>query len=48
MRLVAQGSPVTDAISARSANRRLMVRLVVVAGVMFGFGFTILPLLYDL
>ncbi len=37
----------TDAASVRSANRRLMLRLVVVAGVMFGFGFTILPLLYD-
>ena len=31
----------------RSANRRLSLRLAVVVVAMFGFGFTILPLLYD-
>jgi cytochrome c oxidase assembly protein subunit 11 len=38
---------VTDTATQRSANRRLTLRLVVVAGAMFGFGYTILPLLYD-
>ena len=37
----------TDTATQRSANRRLTLRLVVVAGAMFGFGYTILPLLYD-
>ncbi len=36
-----------DTARQRSANRRLTLRLVVVAGAMFGFGYTILPLLYD-
>jgi cytochrome c oxidase assembly protein subunit 11 len=31
----------------RSANRRLSLRLLVVVVAMFGFGYTILPLLYD-
>jgi cytochrome c oxidase assembly protein Cox11 len=35
---------VTDTVRRRSANRRLTLRLVVVVGLMFGFGFTILPL----
>jgi cytochrome c oxidase assembly protein subunit 11 len=38
---------VTDTAGRRSANRRLTLRLVVVAGAMFGFGYTLLPLLYD-
>jgi cytochrome c oxidase assembly protein subunit 11 len=38
---------VTDTARRRSANRRLTLRLVVVVGAMFGFGYTILPLLYD-
>jgi cytochrome c oxidase assembly protein subunit 11 len=38
---------VTDTAKIRSANRRLSVRLLVVALAMFGFGYTILPLFYD-
>jgi cytochrome c oxidase assembly protein subunit 11 len=38
---------VTDTPKMRSANRRLTVRLMVVVIAMFGFGFTVLPLLYD-
>jgi cytochrome c oxidase assembly protein subunit 11 len=37
----------TDLGKLRSANRRLSLRLAVVVIAMFGFGFTILPLLYD-
>ena len=37
----------TDSTKQRSANRRLSLRLMVVVVAMFGFGFTILPLLYD-
>ncbi len=37
----------TDTARRRSANRRLTLRLVVVVVAMFGFGYTILPLLYD-
>ncbi len=37
----------TDTASLRSANRRLSLRLLVAAVAMFGFGYTILPLLYD-
>ena len=36
-----------DAIRLRSANRRLTLRLGVVVVAMFGFGYAILPLLYD-
>jgi len=38
---------VTDSTRQRSANRRLSLRLTVVVVAMFGFGYTILPLLYD-
>jgi len=38
---------VTDSTKQRSANRRLSLRLTVVVVAMFGFGYTILPLLYD-
>jgi len=38
---------VTDSPKQRSANRRLSLRLTVVVVAMFGFGYTILPLLYD-
>jgi cytochrome c oxidase assembly protein subunit 11 len=38
---------VTDPARLRSANRRLGLRLTVVVVAMFGFGFAILPLLYD-
>jgi cytochrome c oxidase assembly protein subunit 11 len=38
---------VTEKAPLRSANRRLSLRLLVVVVAMFGFGFTILPLLYD-
>ncbi len=37
----------TDTARLRSANRRLSLRLLVVVVAMFGFGYTILPLLYD-
>lgn len=37
----------TDSQKLRSANRRLSLRLLVVVIAMFGFGYTILPLLYD-
>lgn len=37
----------TDSPKQRSANRRLSLRLTVVVVAMFGFGYTILPLLYD-
>ncbi len=37
----------TEETRLRSANRRLSLRLVVVVVAMFGFGYTILPLLYD-
>ena len=37
----------TESTKQRSANRRLSLRLMVVVVAMFGFGFTILPLLYD-
>lgn len=37
----------TDTANVRSANRRLSLRLLVVVVAMFGFGYTILPLLYD-
>lgn len=37
----------TDSTKQRSANRRLSLRLTVVVVAMFGFGYTILPLLYD-
>ena len=37
----------TDPSHLRSANRRLSLRLMVVVVAMFGFGYTILPLLYD-
>jgi len=36
-----------DAPKLRSANRRLTLRLGIVVVAMFGFGYTILPLLYD-
>lgn len=36
-----------DAASVRLANRRLTLRLGVVVVAMFGFGYAILPLLYD-
>jgi cytochrome c oxidase assembly protein subunit 11 len=38
---------VTDPSHLQSANRRLSLRLMVVVVAMFGFGYTILPLLYD-
>jgi cytochrome c oxidase assembly protein subunit 11 len=44
---MAQGRSVTESTKQRSANRRLSLRLMVVAVAMFGFGYTILPLLYD-
>ena len=37
----------SSAANLRSANRRLTLRLGVVVLAMFGFGFTILPMLYD-
>ncbi len=37
----------TESGKQRSANRRLSLRLTVVVVAMFGFGYTILPLLYD-
>lgn len=37
----------TDRSKLRTANRRLSLRLLVVVVAMFGFGYTILPLLYD-
>ena len=37
----------TEANTQRAANRRLSLRLTVVVVAMFGFGYTILPLLYD-
>ena len=37
----------TESGKQRSANRRLSLGLTVVVVAMFGFGFTILPLLYD-
>lgn len=36
-----------DAAKLRSANRRLTLRLGVVVVAMFGFGYVVLPLLYD-
>jgi cytochrome c oxidase assembly protein subunit 11 len=36
-----------DAANVRSANRRLTLRLGVVVVAMFGFGYLILPLMYD-
>lgn len=36
-----------DSTKQRRANRRLSLRLTVVVVAMFGFGYTILPLLYD-
>jgi cytochrome c oxidase assembly protein subunit 11 len=38
---------VIDSTKQRRANRRLSLRLTVVVVAMFGFGYTILPLLYD-
>lgn len=37
----------TGSATLRSANRRLSLRLAVVVVAMFGFGYAILPLLYD-
>ena len=37
----------TDAARLRSANRRLTLRLAVVVVAMFGFGYAVLPVLYD-
>jgi len=38
---------VTNGGNLQTANRRLSLRLLVVVVAMFGFGYTILPLLYD-